>query len=174
MKLEANKKRRDVDDRIKVGSKVWLNLEGISLNRFNLRPCPKLNPKYFGPFEVIAQPGLIRYKLKLPDDAYIHDTFHVARLKPYNDPAMVRFRSRQLPTEYRDTTEYEIEKILDHDVMWGSRWYNVHWRGYDEVTESSWESRSSLISTAPKAVRAYESKFPIVPGEKTRKKRQRK
>eukprot|EP01052_Picozoa_sp_SAG31_P070602 SAG31_NODE_29471_length_394_cov_3.088136_1_plen_20_part_01 len=20
--------------------------------------------------------------------------------------------------------------------MWGSRWYNVHWRGYDEVTES--------------------------------------
>ena len=47
-------------------------------------------------------------------------------------------------------------------------------RGYDEVTESSWESRSSLISTAPKAVRAYESKFPIVPGEKTRKKRQRK
>eukprot|EP01052_Picozoa_sp_SAG31_P074251 SAG31_NODE_33346_length_344_cov_17.195918_1_plen_77_part_10 len=77
---------------------------------------------------MIAQPGLIRYKLKLPDDAYIHDTFHVARLKPYNDPAMVRFRSRQLPTEYRDTTEYEIEKILDHDVMWGSRWYNVHWR----------------------------------------------
>eukprot|EP01052_Picozoa_sp_SAG31_P069255 SAG31_NODE_28078_length_415_cov_4.177215_1_plen_51_part_10 len=51
---------------------------------------------------MIAQPGLIRYKLKLPDDAYIHDTFHVARLKPYNDPAMVRFRSRQLPTEYRD------------------------------------------------------------------------
>eukprot|EP01052_Picozoa_sp_SAG31_P049814 SAG31_NODE_11085_length_1067_cov_10.551653_1_plen_135_part_00 len=43
--------------------------------------------------------------------------------------------------------------------MWGSRtcsrWYNVHWRGYDEVTESSWESRSSLISTAPKVVQAY-------------------
>eukprot|EP01052_Picozoa_sp_SAG31_P010909 SAG31_NODE_607_length_13606_cov_11.366699_5_plen_59_part_00 len=58
--------------------------------------------------------------------------------------------------------------------MRDARWHLVHWLGYDEVTESSWESRSSLITTAPKVVQAYESKFPIVLGEKTKKKRKRK
>ena len=125
---------------------------------------------------MIAQPGPIRYKLKLPDDAYIHDTFHVARLKPYKDPALVRQRTRPLPSEYisdNGREVYEVEKILDHDSMHGSRWYFVHWRGYDEVTESTWESRSSLVTTARDALRQYESKFPIQADEKTRPKKKK-
>ena len=36
MKATADKKRRDPAEAIRVGQKVWLNLEGIHLNRFNL------------------------------------------------------------------------------------------------------------------------------------------
>ena len=160
---------------------MWLNLAGIALNRFNLRPCPKLNPKYYGPFEIVAQPGPLRFKLKMPGDSFIHDTFHVARLKPYNDPALVRHGSRPLPNDYRrqdsdatHDTEYEVEGILDHDNIRGTRWYLVHWKGYDEVHESTWEKRGALTATARKILLKYEQQHPIQPGQKARKKRKTK
>eukprot|EP01052_Picozoa_sp_SAG31_P061077 SAG31_NODE_20185_length_581_cov_1.232365_1_plen_116_part_00 len=112
---------------ITVGSRVWLNLNGVGLSRFNLRPCPKLNPRYYGPYKVLAQPGVNRYKLKLPDDCYIHDTFSSNRLKPYYDPSMVKFKGKSVPLDSKfindaddaDDVEYEIEKILDWDIMSG-------------------------------------------------------
>ena len=181
MKDLADKKRREIDERIKVGERVWLNLSGIELNRFNLRPCPKLNPKYFGPFEIIAQPGPLRFKLKLPADAGIHDTFHVARLKPYTDPALVRHGTRPLASEYRrnpddisDEEQYEVEGILDHDTRYGKRWYLIHWKGYDEVTQSTWEKREALTTSAKKILADYEKKHPILKGELARKKRRKK
>eukprot|EP01052_Picozoa_sp_SAG31_P054619 SAG31_NODE_14649_length_794_cov_1.946763_1_plen_77_part_10 len=60
---------------------------------------------------MIAQPGPIHYKLKLSDDAYIHDTFHVARLKPYKDPALVRQRTRPLPSEYISDNGREVYEV---------------------------------------------------------------
>ncbi|KAD6795150.1 hypothetical protein E3N88_06046 [Mikania micrantha] len=42
----------------------------------------KLNPRYIGPFEIIAKVGPIAYKLKLPPElSGVHDTFHVSNLK---------------------------------------------------------------------------------------------
>ena len=114
MKASADKKRRDPAESISVGQKVWLNLEGIHLNRFNLRPCPKLNPRYYGPFEVVEQPGPLRFRLDLPDDCYIHDVFHVNRLKPYSDPSMVKFKNRKirLSKEFLDSNrKYEVERF---------------------------------------------------------------
>eukprot|EP01052_Picozoa_sp_SAG31_P041645 SAG31_NODE_6369_length_2041_cov_8.698764_1_plen_78_part_00 len=55
MKLLVDEKRRDTDDDIRVGEKVWLNLEGIELNRFNLRPCP-----------TTARDALRQYESKFP------------------------------------------------------------------------------------------------------------
>ena len=143
--------------------------------------CPKLNPKYSGPFEIIAQPGPLRFKLKLPADAGIHDTFHVARLKPYTDPALVRHGTRPLASEYRrnpddisDEEQYEVEGILDHDTRYGKRWYLIHWKGYDEVTQSTWEKREALTTSAKKILADYEKKHPILKGELARKKRRKK
>ena len=42
----------------------------------------KLNPRYVGPFEIIARIGPVAYKLKLPRElSNIHSTFHVKNLK---------------------------------------------------------------------------------------------
>ncbi|KAD7478310.1 hypothetical protein E3N88_01446 [Mikania micrantha] len=44
----------------------------------------KLNPRYIGPFEIIAKIGPVAYKLKLPPElSGVHDTFHVSNLKKY-------------------------------------------------------------------------------------------
>ena len=177
MKASADKKKRDPSTDFKVGAKVWLDLEGIHLNRFNLRPCPKLNPRYFGPFEIVEQPGPMRFRLDLPDDCYIHDVFHVNRLKLHTDPAMSKFKKKtiRLGKEFKDSNrKYEVEKILDHDVIRGKVWFLVHWRGFDEVTESTWESRERLMVDARDAVDLYEADHDIEVDGPTRKKKQKK
>ncbi|KAI3802311.1 hypothetical protein L1987_30441 [Smallanthus sonchifolius] len=42
----------------------------------------KLNPRYVGPFEILARVGPVAYKLKLSQElSNVHDTFHVSNLK---------------------------------------------------------------------------------------------
>ncbi|GJV57677.1 putative reverse transcriptase domain-containing protein, partial [Tanacetum coccineum] len=42
----------------------------------------KLNPRYVGPFKVLAKVGAVAYKLELPQElSRVHNTFHVSNLK---------------------------------------------------------------------------------------------
>ncbi|GJS45705.1 putative reverse transcriptase domain-containing protein [Tanacetum coccineum] len=42
----------------------------------------KLNPRYIGPFKVIAEVGTVAYQLELPEQlSRVHSTFHVSNLK---------------------------------------------------------------------------------------------
>ncbi|KAD5317445.1 hypothetical protein E3N88_17391 [Mikania micrantha] len=64
-----------VGDRVMLKVSPW---KGVI--RFGKRG--KLNPRYIGPFEIIAKVGPVAYKLKLPPElSGVHDTFHVSNLK---------------------------------------------------------------------------------------------
>ncbi|GKE92357.1 hypothetical protein Tco_1573452 [Tanacetum coccineum] len=42
----------------------------------------KLNPRYIGPFKIIAKVGTVAYRLELPEKlSRVHSTFHVLKLK---------------------------------------------------------------------------------------------
>nr|GEZ47847.1 putative reverse transcriptase domain-containing protein [Tanacetum cinerariifolium] len=42
----------------------------------------KLNPRYVGPFKVLAKAGKVPYRLELPQElSRVHHTFHVSNLK---------------------------------------------------------------------------------------------
>nr|GEZ15400.1 putative reverse transcriptase domain-containing protein [Tanacetum cinerariifolium] len=51
----------------------------------------KLNPRYVGPFKVLAKVGKVAYTLELPQElSRVHHTFHVSNLKKcYGDRPLV-------------------------------------------------------------------------------------
>ena len=153
--------RRKIDPRIKVGAKVWLDLDGINLEQFNLRPSPKLNPLYYGPYKVISRPRTNSFELKLPKGCRLHNVFSVSRLKAFTDPAFVGRKPFALPTEAYEDKEYELQDILDHDYKYDQMWYLVHWKGYSPIYESTWETRKSLVDTAKATLEYYEKKNQI-------------
>ncbi|GJZ52952.1 putative reverse transcriptase domain-containing protein [Tanacetum coccineum] len=75
----ADKRRKPLE--FQVGDKVMLKVspwKGVI--RFGKRG--KLNPRYIGPFKILAKVGTVAYRLELPEKlSRVHSTFHVSNLK---------------------------------------------------------------------------------------------
>jgi hypothetical protein len=142
--------RRRVQDNITIGSYVWLNLDGIDMNLFKLRPSATLNPLWFGKFKVIDQPSAVSYKLQLPKDCNIHDTFHVSRLKPATNEFFPNRPDAVLPIPAESSIEdvYKIEALLDHDFKYNVLYYQVHWKDHSHIYANDWIPRSELHRSA--------------------------
>ncbi|GJR00983.1 putative reverse transcriptase domain-containing protein [Tanacetum coccineum] len=87
-KSYADRKRKPME--FEVGDRVMLKVspwKGVV--RFGKRG--KLNPRYVGPFKVLARVGKVAYKLELPQElSRVHHTFHVSNLKKcYADEPLV-------------------------------------------------------------------------------------
>ncbi|GJV67823.1 putative reverse transcriptase domain-containing protein [Tanacetum coccineum] len=78
-KRYADKRRKPLE--FQVGDKVMLKVspwKGVI--RFGKRG--KLNPRYIGPFKILAKVGMVTYRLKPPEQlSRVHSTFHVSNQK---------------------------------------------------------------------------------------------
>lgn len=81
MKSQADKHKSD--RAFQVGDWVWLKLQAYMQQTLQHRSNQKLAPKNYGPFQILAKIGKVAYKLCLPEDAQIHDSFHVSQLKRF-------------------------------------------------------------------------------------------
>jgi hypothetical protein len=144
----ADQHRRDVQ--FVVGDKVMLSTSNLS----SLNKAPKLLPKYIGPYSIKRVVSRVAYELDLPANMKIHPTFHVSKLKPYNDNDSDLFPNRgQLirppPDIIDDREEYEVDKILDKRERKYGRGkrieYLVLWKGYP-IYEASWLPFSNLAN----------------------------
>ncbi|CDJ67998.1 OSJNBa0087O24.13 protein, related [Eimeria necatrix] len=113
-KYYADTKRRAVE--YAVGDKVWLSSK--HLPPFN--SCPKFEPRYRGPFEVLERIGTVAYRLALPPTYECHDVFHVSQLVPHRPrpPTLVPSAADAAWPPIHDaagnpTEEYEVDYIMD-------------------------------------------------------------
>ncbi|GJW87008.1 putative reverse transcriptase domain-containing protein [Tanacetum coccineum] len=78
-KSYADRRRKPLE--FEVGDKVMLKVspwKGVI--RFGKRG--KLNPRYIGPFKILAKVGTLAYRLEIPEQlSRVHSTFHVSNLK---------------------------------------------------------------------------------------------
>ncbi|GJX26520.1 putative reverse transcriptase domain-containing protein [Tanacetum coccineum] len=117
-----------VGDRVMLKVSPW---KGVI--RFGKRG--KLNPRYVGPFKVLAKVGTVAYKLELPQElSKIHSTFHVSNLKKcYSDEPLavpldglhidVKLHFVEEPVEIMDQ---EVKRLKESGipiikVRWSSR-----------------------------------------------------
>nr|GEV85492.1 Gag-Pol polyprotein [Tanacetum cinerariifolium] len=80
-KSYAKVRRRPLE--FQVGDKVMLKVSSWKeVIRFGKRG--KMNPRYIGPFKILAKVGTVAYRLELPEQlSCVHSTFHVSNLKKY-------------------------------------------------------------------------------------------
>jgi len=133
MKHHADK-RRSTAPTFQEGDKVYLARRNIQTKR----PSDKLDFKRLGPFKIARKLSGTNYELSLPGNTRTHPRFHVSLLEPAprNAPLAQTF-------DVEDTTEYEVEAILDHRGQGQQTEYLVKWKGYDSI-ENSWEPIKNL------------------------------
>ncbi|GJU54741.1 putative reverse transcriptase domain-containing protein [Tanacetum coccineum] len=144
-KSYADLKRKPME--FKVGDRVMLKVspwKGVV--RFGKRG--KLNPRYVGPFKVLAKVGKVAYRLELPQElSRVHHTFHVSNLKKcYADEPLVmplegihvddklQFMEEPVEIMEREIKRLKQSRIPLVKVRWNSR------RG----PEFTWERENSF------------------------------
>ncbi|GKB61414.1 hypothetical protein Tco_0917600 [Tanacetum coccineum] len=77
----------------------------------------KLNPRYIGPFKIIAKVGTVAYRLELPEQlSRVHSTFHVSNLNKclVDEPLAIPLDEIQVDDKLHFIEE-PVE-IMDHEV----------------------------------------------------------
>ncbi|GJS73851.1 hypothetical protein Tco_0706692 [Tanacetum coccineum] len=129
-KSYADRKRKPME--FEVGDRVMLKVspwKGVV--RFGKRG--KLNPRYVGPFKVLAKVGKVAYRLELPQElSRVHHTFHVSNMKKcYADEPLVMSLERihvddklQFVEEPVEIMEREIKRLKRRRIPL----VKVHWK----------------------------------------------
>ncbi|GJS87593.1 putative reverse transcriptase domain-containing protein [Tanacetum coccineum] len=113
-KSYADRRRKPLE--FQAGDKVMLKVspwKGVI--RFGKRG--KLNPRYIGPFKILAKVGTIAYRLELPKQlSWVHSTFHVSNLKKCfsDEPLAILLDVIQIDDKLNFIEE--LVEIMDREV----------------------------------------------------------
>jgi len=143
------KKHYDANHRLlefSVRDWVWLRV----LNRPSQSLLPnsknKLSPRYAGPFQILQRIGDVAYKLQLPENARIHDVFHVGVLKPFHGEPPTHPPS--LPPLQHGRLLHAPERVLQTQLRRGVWHVLIKWTDMAE-NEATWEPVNAFKAAHP-------------------------
>ena len=142
----ADRRRRDHD--FKIGDKVLLNAEDITIAADQNQTSRKLQARFIGPYTIIEQHSPVSFRVELPPTMKIHDVFHVDRFRHYRQsPETLGQRAppRPAPDIIDEQEEYEAEAILDYRKFRRQHQFLVLWKGYPRE-DATWEPQSNLTN----------------------------
>ena len=147
MKRQVDGHHREV--LFNVGDRVYLKIRPYRQRTLARKINEKLSARYYGPFEVLSRVGEVAYRLKLPAEAKIHNTFHVSQLKKaVGDSVQTVALLVQLTAE--GVLEAQPETVLGvrtHPVT-GQEEVLIQWKGMPAY-ESSWEWKKVIQGQFP-------------------------
>jgi hypothetical protein len=173
------KQRRDAQQgrrpaEIKEGDKVWLRNKNLRLDEQGR--SRKLEPLYFGPYEVLKMHGSNAARIQLPAGCRLHPVFNLDLLRRFIDgkaefPERPIRDSRPGPVPTEDPAaggplagalaagiedlEYEVEAIIGTRGHGLRQSYRVKWLGWP-IEQSSWRPAAECMELCPDRVRQYE------------------
>jgi hypothetical protein len=140
------------------GDWVWLRMLNRPTHSLVPGPHTKLSPKYAGPFQVRERVGTVAYRLGLPENARIHDVFHVGLLKPFKGTPPAT--TPQLPALHNGRVLLQPDRVLGSNIRQG-RWHVlIQWSGMPS-SEATWEQ----VDTFREAFPAFQLKDELFVGE---------
>ncbi|GJU71720.1 putative reverse transcriptase domain-containing protein [Tanacetum coccineum] len=149
-KCYADKRRKPLE--FQVGDKVMLKVspwKGVI--RFGKRG--KLNPRYIGPFKILAKVGMVAYRLELPEKlSRVHSTFHVSNLKKCLSDEPLAIPLDEIHIDEKLHFIEEPVEIMDRKVkrLKQSRIpiVKVHWNSR-RGPEHTWERKDQMQKKYP-------------------------
>ncbi|GJW78243.1 hypothetical protein Tco_0139925 [Tanacetum coccineum] len=149
-KSYADKRRKPLE--FQVGYKVMLKVspwKGVI--RFGKRG--KLNPRYVGPFKIMARIGPIAYRLELPLElSVVHNVFHVCNLKKCLSDETLAIPLEEFQIEERLNFIEEPIEIMDQEVKRLRQGripiVKVHWNSR-RGPEFTWERKDEIKHKYP-------------------------
>ena len=150
MRNQTNTHRTDVT--FQVDDWVFLKLKPYRQTTVAHCQSQKLSKRFFGPFRIIAKIGAVAYKLALPEDARIHNVFHVSNLKKCRGDQL-EHPQIPLPARFKDSSP-----ILQPAHVLGFRQISqlgklcpqllIQWEGQDP-SDATWENTHEFQQDFP-------------------------
>ena len=143
----------------KVGDRVLLSTDHLTLTGRHSKLTPKFLYKYIGPFQITRVVNPNAYELELPPTWLIHPVFNISRLKIYHDgfqlfPGRPPAFPRPPPEEINEhgAEIYEVDKIIAKRGTGTRTQYLILWKGYP-LESSTWELAREI--NAPDALAEF-------------------
>ena len=154
----------EVDDRLRVGSKVFITATAARRPNDITRPSKKLLDKKHGPYTIIEKLSDVSFRLQLPDGCKAHDVFHANALHAFleTDEFTDRLPLEPAPVLVApDGREGYVISSLDGRRKYRSGWrYFVIYDGFGPA-HGEWVDRDDLIADVPEMVTEYDLSDPL-------------
>jgi hypothetical protein len=114
--------------------------------------CAKLEPQYFGPFEILDKVGPVAYILELPPTVKAHNVFHVSLLKKYVHDSNHIIDWYMIHVELEGELFLETQCIIDRkEIPLRNKTIaqvKVQWKHFG-IDEATWELEDAMKHAYP-------------------------